>query len=100
MALRSYQQFIQLNTLYEVVQADTGSGSSLQPYIEIVGGVGNVYGSAVLPGSPPTNMTNSTPNGLQGIENFGVLPNYLYVTQASGTITSIVLSGVIAKAVS
>ena len=99
MALRAYQQEIELNTLYEVVATASGNGSSLQPSIEIIGGVANIYGSNVEPGSAPTGMTNAVPSGLQGIQNFAVLPNYLYVTQASGTITSVILSGVEATAV-
>lgn len=99
MTIRDYQQTIQLSTLYSIVASHTGDGSSLQPYIEIIGGGANIYGSLVQPGSAPTGMINSTPAGFEGIQNFGVLPNFLYVTQASGTITSVTLSGVIATAV-
>lgn len=98
MTLRTFQQEISLSTLYEVVSNGSGDGDCLQPFIEIIGGVANIYGSAQLPLSAPTGMTNAVPSGLQGIENFAVIPNYLYVTQASGTITKVILSGVTAKA--
>lgn len=99
MALRSYQQEIELDTLYMVIATASGDGSSLQPFIEVIGGVANIYGSNIEPDSAPTGMTNAVPNGLQGIQNFAVLPNYLYLTEASGTITSVNLSGVKATAV-
>lgn len=99
MTLRPYQQEISLSTLYSCVANGLGDGSSLQPHIEIIGGVANIYGTDSTPASPPTGMTNSVPDGLQGIENFAVVPNYLYVTQASGTITKVILSGIAATVV-
>ena len=99
MVLRAYQQEIDLDTLYLVAATASGDGSSLQPFIEVIGGTANIYGSNVEPDSAPTGMTNAVPSGLQGIQNFAVLPNYLYVTEASGTITSVILSGVQATVV-
>lgn len=90
----TYQQVLQLNTLYSTIASGVGNGSTLQPFIEVLGGVANIYGSVNKPVSAPSGMTNAVPDGLQGIENFGVVPNYLYITEASGTITSVIVSGV------
>ncbi len=97
MTLKDFQQEIELDTLYDTVGNGSGDGDCLQPFIEVIGGVANIYGSVSLPVAAPAGMTNAVPAGLQGIENFGVIPNYLYITQASGTITKVILSGVTAK---
>lgn len=97
MPIRSqYQQTIALNTLYEVRRSAPVSGSEqIMPSIEVIGGTVTVYGSQQEPVSAPTAMF-ATRTGFTGIEAFGVIPNYLYIT---GTATSITLSGVSAKAV-
>ncbi len=97
--LRAYQQEIQLNTLYLCFADPRGNGSSIQPYIEIIGGAANIYGSMLEPESPPTGMASGAAETIEGVDNFAVIPNYLYITEASGTITSIILSGVKAKEV-
>jgi len=95
--IREYQKSVSLNTLYAVVGKGKGDGSSLQPYIESVGGLVNIFGSVQKPDSPPTGMFNFNTNGFVGIEAMAVLPNYLYFTQQSGTTTSIILSGIEAE---
>lgn len=99
MTLRSYQQLLAVNTLYAIQASDAGNGASLTPFLEVIGGTANVYGTTVQPASAPTGMTLSNGSPLQGILPFQSLPNYLYITQASGSITSIVLSGVVATPV-
>ena len=94
MTLKAYQQTLQLATLYATSLNAKSGEEQLQQNIEVIGGKVNIWGSQVFPASPPTGMTNSTPGGFSGIDTFGVIPNYLYIEQASGTTTSIVVSGV------
>lgn len=90
----NFQQSIALDTLYQIGRSANNSvGGQLQPNIEVVGGTVDIYGSQEEAGSPPTDMYK-TRTAFVGIEAFGVLPRYLYVTQNSGTTTSIILSGV------
>lgn len=91
MALKSYQQVILPDTLYAVtLKGGTWGSEQLQPSIEVIGADCTVYGSQVEPVSAPTGMSVGK-STFQGLEAFGVIPNYLYV---SGAATSIVLSGV------
>lgn len=86
-----YQQVINAGTLYEVRRSAPVSGAEqVAPSIEVIGGTATIYGSQQQPGSPPTAMF-ATRTGFTGIEAFGVIPNYLYVT---GTGLTITLSGV------
>ncbi|TDE17701.1 hypothetical protein [Dyadobacter psychrotolerans] len=94
MPLKPNQVTILPNTLYEV----TGSGYSVDaiaPNIEVIGGSVGIYGSQVQPGTAPTGMYQ-TATAFTGIDYFVAIPNYLYV---SGTATSIVVTGLLVKAV-
>lgn len=95
---KDYQTMIALNTLYAI--SYTGNGTEqVQPSIEIVGaGTVDIYGSNEKVGSAPTGMFK-TATAFTGIEAFGVVPNYLYIAQNSGTTTDIILSGIKATAV-
>jgi hypothetical protein len=95
--MRSYQQTMELNTLYACNGDGVGDGDCLQPFIEIVGGTATVYGCVERPNNPPDDMAEAIRDGVTGIINFAVIPNFMYVTQASGSITSIILSGVEAE---
>lgn len=99
MALREYQTEIELDTLYEVRVSGRGV-EQIKPSISIIGGAVDVYVSQVEPDTAPTGMS-IIENGaaLGDSAYFHFLPNYLYVSQASGTTTSIVLSGISIKAV-
>lgn len=104
MALKPYQTVLALNTLYAVqelqynpVVPDTGIPEQVQANIEVIGGTVNIFGSQLFPASPTTGMFNSAA-GFVGIDAFGVVPNYLYITQASGTTTSIIVTGLSVKA--
>ncbi len=97
MSLNPDQVQIQLDTLYSVKYSDRGT-EQLQPNIEVVGGTVNIYGSQQKPDSPPTGMYETAAD-FGGIDAFGVIPSYLYIEQASGTVTSIILTGVYATAV-
>lgn len=92
MALRpTYQQTILPNVLYEVRRSGISTGSEqVAPSIEVIGGVVSIYGAQTLPAAPPTGMSLAQ-SAFSGVQAFGVIPNYLYV---SGSPTSIVLSGV------
>ena len=89
------QTVILLNTLYQIERNLTGYE---QPAIEVIGGTVDIYGSQKTPTSAPTGMFK-TVTGFAGIDSFGIVPNYLYVTQSTGSTTSIILTGVSVKAV-
>lgn len=91
MPLKEYQQEIALNTLYSVGAA-VGGEEQLRPNIQVIGGTVNIFGSQEIPASPLTDMF-LTAEGFSGIDAFGVIPNYIYITQNSGTTEKIILSG-------
>lgn len=97
MTLQSYQQEIELATLYEVVASGLGT-QALQPSLEVIGGTVDVYGSNLEPNSPPTGMFK-TATAFVGINVFANVPNYLYIAQNTGTTTDIILTGIRAKVV-
>src|SRR5690606_17233111 len=94
MALRDYQTTLALATLYEV--RAYGGSDQVAPNIWVKDGLVDVYvsNSGTQPPSAPTGM-QIIENGedLVGIASFGVLPRWLYVAQASSTITEIIVSG-------
>lgn len=98
MALREYQIEITKNTLYSVRKRGgvSGLGEQIMPTIEVIGGTADIYVSQVEPvGVLPAGMSVIDNGGaFLGVAGFNYIPNYLYVDEASGTITSIVLSGV------
>ncbi|MCE6993068.1 hypothetical protein [Dyadobacter sp. CY323] len=89
------QSPISLNTLYLIERKLAGDE---QPGIEVIGGTVDIYGSQKTPTSAPTGMFK-TSAGFSGIDSFGMVPKYLYITQATGTTTSIILTGISAKPV-
>jgi len=98
MALKDYQTALSLATLYEVAYSGHGT-EEVQPNLEVVGGTVNIYGSnaADKPPTPPTGMSLTNPVGFVGIDVFASVPRWLYITQASGTTTSIIASGLLVK---
>jgi hypothetical protein len=94
MPLRDYQTQIDLATLYEV--RATGRGSEqLSPTIEIIGGTADIYVSQTEPASAPAGMTKiENGAGIVGTFGFQYVPSFLWVAQATGTTTSIVVSGI------
>ena len=94
--MKTYQESIALNTLYSCQATNLGDGDTLVPFIEVLGGTATVYGSVQEPHQPPSLMSAANSAGVTGIMPFTTVPNFLYVTQASGSITSIILSGIIA----
>lgn len=92
----NYQQVIELNTLYSCVGNSNGNGSTLGAFMEIVGGTANIYGCVNRPTNPPEDMDSALEDPADGIIPFARIPNFLYVTEASGNIVSIILSGVVA----
>lgn len=97
MTLKAYQQLIELDTLYEVVASGLGT-QTLQPSLEVIVGTVDVYGSNLQPDSPPTGMFK-TATAFSGINVFANVPTFLFVSQNTGTTTSIILTGISAKAV-
>lgn len=98
MALRKYQSSIALGTLYEVKKLMRWGSEQLQPSLEVIGGEVTLYGAQTLPGAAPTGM-DGTNVLVTGVAPFKTIPNYIYVVQTSGTVTSLVLSGLSATAV-
>ena len=94
--MKNYQTTISLATLYESSRSGFNSSEQLAQNIEVVGGTVNIYGSQTEPVSAPTGMYK-TRDGFVGIDNFAVIPNYLYIEQNTGTTTSIIVSGVEVK---
>jgi hypothetical protein len=94
MALKDYQQEIDVDTLYSV--AATGRGTEqVKPNIEVVGGTVDIYMAQNEPATPPTGMAIiEGGEGFVGNAAFDYVQNYLYIEQASGTTTSIILSGI------
>jgi len=94
MPLRDYQTQISLATLYETRY--TGHGvEQIKPNIEIIGGTVDVYVSQTKPTSAPAGMTIiSNGSSIVGTFGFEYVPSFIYVTQSSGTTSSIVLSGI------
>lgn len=93
--LKSFQQEIVVNTLYALTSSGVGSEQG-RPSLEVVGTGVSIYGSQALPSSPPAGMALTRQN-FTGLDSFGIIPNYIYLT---GTATSIVLTGVSAKVIS
>lgn len=92
--IEDYQKAISLDTLYAT--KNNGNGVERQNSgIEILGGTATIYGSITLPVSPPTGMTAGATD-FEGLDTFGFVPNYLYVT---GTATSVIVSSIEVEAV-
>ena len=90
MALKDYQVEIESDTLYgiQALGGVSGVGAQVSPNIEIVG-TGSIYTSQIEPDSAPTGMY-LTQEGFTGILEMNIIPNYIYVTDA----TNIILTGV------
>ncbi len=93
-ALRNYQQEVEPFILYSVVADPRGNGSSIQPYIQVIGDPVTVYTSINEPSNPFTQMINVTPNRLSGISKFNIVPNYIYFTNEDEAESTILLSGI------
>lgn len=96
MALKEYQEELQLDTLYEVSKRGDAYGTEqLAQSLSIDSGGVSVYGynGATQPTSL-AGMTLNTENvDVQGIVSFSLIPRYIYVTQTSGTTTELVATG-------
>jgi hypothetical protein len=85
---------IALNKLYILKKA---SGT---PSIHVQGGTVDIYGSFKLPiSSPITDDMSLSQVAFTGIDDLGVLPPYIFVSQNSGTTDYIRLDGVNAREV-
>lgn len=98
MSSRDYQETIQLNTLYEVVIKPVISGVSEQGAVSLFinSGSVDVYGSnsSLTPTSLSQMVLPSVNTDVSGIESFFIVPNYIAITQNSGTTTDLSLSGI------
>lgn len=92
--MRDYQTQIDVGTLYEVRATGRGTEQIL-PTVEIIGGTVDVYASQTEPATAPAGMkVFDNGLGVVGTLGFAYLPAYIYFFQASGTTTSIILSGI------
>lgn len=92
MTLKPYQSNMTLETLYNA-NVSEAIPVQLEANIEIVGGTVTLYGSQTKPAAPPTGM-EALLTGQVGLQQLTVVPNYLFAHQASGTTTSLIISGV------
>lgn len=94
MALKDYQETVQLGRLYEVLYRPRGT-EQIQPNLSVDTGTVDVHG--VNSGTQPTSMADLTLNtenqNVGGIVPFAVVPRYILVTQNTGTTTELVISG-------
>ncbi|PHS61017.1 MAG: hypothetical protein COB09_18900 [Thalassobium sp.] len=88
-----YQKVLALDTLY-VVRSMPAGVEQIAPSIETIGGTVDIYVSQDTPVSAPTGM-NIIDGGAAfvGSAKFEYIHNYLWVTQAGGTTTSIIVAG-------
>jgi hypothetical protein len=96
MPLKDYQKEIDLDTLYNVNRSGFGT-EQISPNIEVFGGTVDIYVSQVIPtGGQETVEMKLIVNGenFGGISGFEFIPRYLWVTENTATVTSIVLSGI------
>ena len=93
--MKPSQSVIALNTLYQIERKLSGDE---QPAIEVIGGTVDIYGSQKTPTGAPAGMYK-TATGFTGIDVFGTVPAYLYIAQSTGISTSIILTGIAARAV-
>lgn len=101
--LQSFQTIIDPSTLYAVaarasvnLNRSEQSAVQLEPNIQVAGNSADIYGSQVLPDSPPINMTKIF-SGVLNIKAFDYVPNYLYVDPVSSDPSAIILTGVTAE---
>lgn len=92
MTLKSGQSIIQIATLYNA-NVSNAIPLQLQASIEATGGTINLWGSQTKPASPTTGMTKLL-SAVTGLNAIPLAPNYLYVEQASGTTTQLIISGI------
>ncbi len=94
MTVSTLQETIVTGVLYKL-EGQVGPIDQVRPSIEVIGGTVDIYGAQKLPTSAPTGMYK-TATAFTGIDQFNVVPNYLYLT---GSATSIILSGISATVV-
>ncbi len=95
MALKSYQTQLVLGTIYTTNKKGGVSGAEqLNPNLAINSGAINIYisNSAITPTTQGEMVLANS--DVTGINALIVVPNHILVTQASGTSTEIVISGV------
>lgn len=94
----NYQTELTPDTLYRTSKITTaGTANQGMPNIEVIGSTATIYGSQVKPDSAPDGMsilaTTTEDNSITGLP---IIPNFLYVQEIDGVITSIVISNVVA----
>lgn len=93
------KQALSLNKIYSIsAQSTFGVPHFFKPNIFIKGGTVNLYSSGSL--TQPTSKTDMSlateDSSVSNHNTFEVIPEYIYLEQASGTTTEIVLEGLIA----
>ncbi|MCK5611982.1 hypothetical protein KAR91_59480 [Candidatus Pacearchaeota archaeon] len=90
--LKANQFEVTLATIYSVERFSDNFGR-VSPNIFIDGtGTANIYSSEETPASVGDMVLEHS--GISGHHSFTVLPNYIYVAQATATVTKVVLTGV------
>lgn len=84
-APRDRSQTLSTGVTYALVDSARGT-PTLQPAIQVTGGVVNIYGSLAAPATPPSDMVLARQGeNFSGIDVFAHLPNFMYFTTVSGT---------------
>ena len=91
MALRKAQFAMNLATIYSLIKFDDNYDFAT-PRLFFKGGTVNIYASEELPASKAEMVLQHTNIGT--IQSFETIPNYIYVEQNSGTVTSVIITGV------
>lgn len=98
MALREYQNDIEVNKLYLIrLNSPSGLGEIIKPRITSIGGLVTVYGSEKEPsGLTLSNIADkmAVAGDDVDIDSWESLPNYICIVQKSGASTELVLSGI------
>lgn len=97
MALKTYQEEVNLSELYEVSLRGGVSGSEqINPNIWIDSGSVDVYSSnsATQPASLLDMTLNSDDEGAEGLVALSTIPRFLAFVQNAGTSSEVILSGV------
>lgn len=95
MALKSFQTAIALNKLYRVSLDYDSAADQIKPSLFVNSGSVNVYGynGATKPTQLSGMVLPTINENVSALFTFNVIPSYIAITQNSGTITELVLSG-------
>lgn len=90
------KQTLSLNKLYAIhIPQPFNNLDLFYPTVFIKGGSVNIYasGSSEVPTSISDMVLNKENTNISGYDSFFIIPQYIYVTQNSGTTTEIIIDG-------